>query len=181
MFNGLHHDARKNGSINQPVTITPIPGIDQMFCHFTVDQDKSVGFDTSTGDWIVVENVEDGLDTRGNYEESYADFFKSANGDNVVRRAMTQPDVLHLYKGATIQTVFGHAVVKCLQQDDIVEALTSGNIKLYLNKDSFTQYFDSAATQAILKNAIENDGTKFVTRMNKSLMRRSSHTYTVSM
>ena len=59
---------------------------------------------------------------------------------------MEQLYVLRLYKGATIQTIFGNVVVICLQQDAIVEVVTSGNIKLYLNQDSFTQYFDSAVT-----------------------------------
>ena len=70
---------------------------------------------------------------------------------------MKQPDVLPCYKGDTIQSMFGNTVVICLYTDDIVEEVTSGNMKQYVNQDFLTQYFDSAAKQDILKKAIENN------------------------
>ena len=44
---------------NPKKRIQTIPGIDLCKCHFTFSQDKGIGYDSTTKEWIFVEGADD--------------------------------------------------------------------------------------------------------------------------
>ena len=78
-YNGIHHESTRKIKGKVKRKIKPIPGYNMSFCHFTKEQSKEICVDSTTGDWVKVEDVPEKRKQGIHNDENYTEFFKSKN------------------------------------------------------------------------------------------------------
>ena len=86
-----------------------------------------------------------------------------------------------LQVGITVITDYGVATVTKIREDNIIEATTTGIMKLYLSIEKIKWYLTRNACDKVLKYAMDYDKAHYTKRVNRTTINTIQHSYRVKM